>query len=158
MSTKSTPPRLHGAHHLGLSVRDLERSIAFYCDVLGAVLARSPYEGESPAFSGRMAIVALGSTGLDLFEHAANGDEPFDPVRTGLDHLGFAADSAEELQAWADWLESCKVAHSGVRDIIVGGTESVGAMLDFRDPDGIQLEFLFRDTAKIQRLRAYTPS
>jgi glyoxylase I family protein len=143
---------------LGLSVRDLDRSIAFYCDVLGAVLARPPYDGESPAFTGRMAIVAIGATGLDLFEHAANEQEPFDPARTGLDHLGFAAESAEELHAWADWLESCNVAHSGVRDITVGGAESIGAMLDFRDPDGLQLEFLFRDNAKIQRLRAYQPS
>jgi hypothetical protein len=75
-----------------------------------------------------------------------------------LDHLGFAAESAEESQSWADCPESCNVAHSGVRGITVGGTESVGAMLDFRDPDGIQLEFLFRDTAKIRRLPACTPS
>jgi glyoxylase I family protein len=149
---------LGGAHHLAFSVRGLDRSIAFYCDVLGAALVRPPFDGESPAFSGRMAIVALGAMGLDLFEHAANESEPFDPARTGLDHVGFAAESAEELQSWVDWLESCSVAHSGIRDITVGGTESVGAMLDFRDPDGIQLEFLCRDTAKIQRLRAYTPS
>jgi glyoxylase I family protein len=157
VSPELDPPRLRGVHHLGLSVRDLDRSIAFYCDVLGAVLARPPYEGESPAFSGRMAIVALGATGLDLFEHAGNEQEPFNPVRTGLDHLGFAAESAEELQSWADWLESCNIPHSGVRDIVVGGTEPIGAMLDFRDPDGIQVEFLFRDTAKIQRLGTFTP-
>lgn len=156
MSTEPAPPHLRGAHHLAFSVTDLERSIAFYCDVLGAALVRPPFDGESPAFSGRMAIVALGATGLDLFEHAANGSEPFDPARTGLDHVGFAAESAEELQSWVDRLESCDVTHSGIRDITFGGT-TIGAMFDFCDPDGIQLEFLFRDSAKIQRLRAYTP-
>ena len=30
-------PQIAGAHHMGLSVRDLDRSIRFYCDVLGAV-------------------------------------------------------------------------------------------------------------------------
>jgi glyoxylase I family protein len=157
VSTESAPPQLRGTHHLAFSVSDLDRSVAFYCDVLGAALVRPPFDGESPAFSGRMAIVALGATGLDLFEHAANESEPFDPARTGLDHVGFAAESAEELQSWLDWLESCNVSHSGVRDITFGGT-TLGAMFDFRDPDGIQLEFLFRDTATNQRLRAYRQS
>jgi glyoxylase I family protein len=107
-----------------------------------------------------MAIVALGATGLDLFEHVDNDQEPFDPARTGLDHLGFAAESMEELQAWADWLNRCGMHHSGVRDIVPGDTggiepEPIGAMLDFRDPDEIQLEFLFLDNAKIQRSVAY---
>jgi glyoxylase I family protein len=160
VSSELAPPCLRGAHHFGFSVRDLDRSIRFYCDVLGAVLVRPPYSGDSPAFSGRMAIVAVGATGFDLFEHANNRQEPFDPARTGLDHLGFAAESIEELQSWAGWLDACNITHSGVREIVPGDTngtdvEPIGAMLDFRDPDGIQLEFLFLDTAKIQRASVY---
>ena len=153
VSTDAGHPPVRVAHHLGLSVRDLDRSIRFYCDVLGTALVRPPYAGDSPAFSGRMAIVALGTTGLDLFEHAGGQRNPFNPVNIGLDHLGFAAESMEELQAWADWLDECGVSHSGIRKIIPGGVqaESIGAMLDFRDPDGIQLEFLFLDAEKIQQ-------
>ncbi len=104
-----------------------------------------------------MAIVALGATGLDLFEHAGNGQELFDPVRTGLDHLGFATESVEELKNWASWLDACNITHSGVRDIVPDGSsaEPHGAMLDFHDPDGIQLEFLFVDSEKIRRSGVY---
>src|SRR5689334_7549314 len=76
-----------GLSHLGLSVSNLERSISFYCDVLGATPARAPYDGDSPAFSGRMAAVVVGSLILDLFEHSVNEGGRFDPSRTGLDHL-----------------------------------------------------------------------
>ena len=98
---KSEPghPPISGAHHFGFSVSDLDRSIRFYCDVLGASLVRPPYGGDSPSFAGRMAIVGLGATGLDLFEHAGNGGERFDPSRTGLDHLGFATESVEDLRS-----------------------------------------------------------
>lgn len=157
-------PPIGGAHHFGFSVRDLDRSIRFYCDVLGASLVRPPYDGDSPSFAGRMAIVSLGGTGLDLFEHAGNTGEQFDPVRTGLDHLGFATESAEELAAWASWLDACNIAHSGVRGVIAGDTngdtngEPLGAMLDFVDPDGIQLEFLFLDRGKIRQSDVYNSS
>ena len=80
-------PQIAGVHHMGLSVRDLDRSIRFYCDVLGAALFREPYDGNSPSFSGRMAIVGLGALGLDLIEHASNGGEQFQPGRTGLTGL-----------------------------------------------------------------------
>jgi len=65
-------PRITGAHHMGSSVRNLDRSIGFYCDVLGAALVREPYDGDSPSFCGRVAVVGLGKLGLDLFEHAGN--------------------------------------------------------------------------------------
>jgi glyoxylase I family protein len=129
---------------MGLSVRDLDRSIRFYCDVLGGALAHEPYDGDSPAFAGRMAIVGIGALGLDLFEHATNGGDVFEPTRTGLDHLGFSTQTFEELEQWASWLDTCGVSHSVIRD--AGG---FGAMFNFVDPDGIQLEFIFVDPAKV---------
>ena len=67
MTSDLDRPHLAGVHHLGFSVTNLERSIRFYCDVLGADLWREPYDGDSPSFSGRMALVSLGGLGLDLF-------------------------------------------------------------------------------------------
>jgi glyoxylase I family protein len=96
---------------MGFSVRDLDRSIRFYCDVLGATLLREPYDGDSPSFSGRMALVGFGMFGLDLFEHAGNGGEPFEPARTGLDHLAFGAQSVAEVKRWASWLDECGISH-----------------------------------------------
>ena len=137
-------PHLVGVSHLGISIADLDRSLRFYCDVLGAAVVRAPYSGDSPSFSGRMAVVALGPHGLDLFEHAANSGEQFEPARTGLDHIGLTAESNEELQAWASWLDAGDVRRSPIREV-----ENVGAMFDFVDPDGIQLEFFFLDLEKV---------
>ena len=43
--------------------------------VLGALLVRPPFNGDRPSFSGRTAILMLGLTVLDLYEHAGNGGE-----------------------------------------------------------------------------------
>ena len=146
MNDKIGHPQISGAHHLALSVKDLDRSIVFYCDVLGAALIRDTYGGDSPAFSGRMAIVAFGTFGLDLIEHGANDGGSFDPARRGLDHLSFYAESVPELQQWASCLDTHDVSHSGVKDVA-----GVGGMLNFLDPDGIQLEFVFVDPEKLSQ-------
>jgi len=145
MGSELARPRIAGMNHVGISVTNLERSIRFYCDVLGAAMVRQPYGGERAAFSGRMAILALGSHVLDLFEHSANHGERFEPARTGLDHIGLTANSSDELHAWAGWLESCDVACSPIREV----ENNMGALFDFADPDGIQWEFLFIDVTKL---------
>jgi hypothetical protein len=40
VESESACPRHAGLHHLGISVTNLDRSIRFYCDVLGADLLR----------------------------------------------------------------------------------------------------------------------
>jgi len=145
MGSDLARPHIGGVNHVGISVTNLERSIRFYCDVLGAALVRKPYSGERAAFSGRMAILALGSQVLDLFEHSANGGERFEPARTGLDHIGLTASSSDELHAWAGWLDDCDVPCSPIRAV----ENNMGALFDFVDPDGIQLEFLFIDVGKL---------
>lgn len=140
MTENESRPEQSGVSHVGLSVTDLDQSVSFYRDVLGALLVRAPFGGDRTPFSGRMAILMLGLTVLDLFEHADNRSEQFDPARTGLDHLALMADSYEDLDAWSRWLDAHDVAHSEIRDS--GG---FGAQFDFVDPDGIQIEFCFLD-------------
>ena len=132
-------PQPSGVDHVGLSVTDLDRSISFYRDTLGALVVVAPFEGYR-GFSGRMAIVLLGLTIVDLYEHAANRGESFEPSRTGLDHLALSAESHEEVDAWARWLDSRGIPHSEVRD-----SSGFGALFDFVDPDGIQIEISFLD-------------
>ena len=134
-------PCLAGLHHLGISVANLERSMRFYRDVVGADLLVGPNDGTSPSFIGRMAILSLGGRIFDVCEHSRNEGERFDPVHTGLDHLALEAESLDELQAWATWLDTCGVARSAVREVADGR----GQMFDFVDPDGIQIEFIYLD-------------
>ncbi|OBK73621.1 VOC family protein [Mycobacterium sp. 1274761.0] len=94
----STPPQLQGLHHLGLSITDIERSVRFYCDILGATLLIADASEPDRRFSGRMAILLLGGNILDLCQHPTNPGEQFDPAHTGLDHLALQVDSRASLQ------------------------------------------------------------
>jgi glyoxylase I family protein len=132
-------PEPSGVDHVGLSVTDLDRSISFYCDELGALVFLPPFEGFR-GFAGRMAVVLLGMTIVDLYEHEASRGERFEPSRTGLDHLALAAESYEQVDAWARWLDSRGIPHSDVRD-----SDGFGALFDFVDPDGIQIEMSYLD-------------
>ena len=59
--------------------------------------------------------------------------------RGALDHLAFGVADRATLDAWAAWLDSLTVPHGGVVD----RTDPTGyATLEFRDPDGIALEFI----------------
>lgn len=63
----------------------------------------------------------------------------FDEHRVGLDHLEFFVASRDELDRWVVRLDELGVAHSGVKQPDYAST----AMLTFRDPDNIQLEFFW---------------
>jgi glyoxylase I family protein len=138
-------PRLD---HLGLSVTDLARSEQFYCQVLGADLVFPRHELEW----GERTIVRLGDHFVDLNRLRASSGSPFDASRTGLDHLAFAADSREQLEQWARWLEANDVPHTPIREVRADPSQDpdapvAGSMFEFDDPDGIRLEFLFFELA-----------
>ena len=86
-------------------------------------------------FDGRQVLLLVGRAGLSLQEHRSNQGMPFDPSRTGLDHLAFAVPSIEDLNAWAERLSSVGVEHSGVKPL-----PGFGDFIELRDPDGLQLE------------------
>lgn len=148
MDTRTTTPagaatqeqvRLTGLHHVGLTVSDVETSEAWYGRVLGLrrLFMEPHHDGDGSGYA-----VVLGGEGLGfnvgLDHHADNAGEPFDPTRTGLDHVSFLVDGREHLDAWAAHLSREGVAHSGV--VEVDGTPF--AVLNLRDPDGIALELI----------------
>ncbi len=122
--------KLLGFHHVALSVADRDASADWYAKVLGfEELFRE--EGEA-----RRACVMRfpgGQYGVGLVEHRPSDDEPFDSRRRGLDHLAFTVGSKAELGEWAERLTAAGVEHSGAIDV------PPGAILNFRDPDGISL-------------------
>lgn len=55
-------------------------------------------------------------------------------MNTGVDHVGFAAASRDELESWERHFQSHGVADTFIQD------ELFGSHLNFRDPDNIALE------------------
>jgi glyoxylase I family protein len=135
-------PTTAGLDHFGLSVTDIARSTAFYCDVLGAEVVFGAHDEDSF----RRVVVKLGSWIVDLNQFRANDGTRFDVTRTGLDHLGLTAASRDALEDWASWLDEHDVPRSAIRDM---PAPVVGAMFDFVDPDGIQFEFSFVASAAL---------
>lgn len=120
---------LTGFHHVALTVSDRDASVAWYRDVLGFVeLFRE--EGED-----RRACVmrfAHGPIGIGVVEFTGPHDT-FDERRTGLDHLALSVATRDDLDEWAAKLTASGIEHSGAIDV------PPGAILNFRDPDGIAL-------------------
>jgi glyoxylase I family protein len=77
---------------------------------------------------------------LCLVGHREHSGQPFSEFRTGLDHLEFLVDRHEDLNEWAQKLDRLGIPHSGVKEL----EYTRNAMVTFRDPDNIQLEFFWR--------------
>ena len=139
-------PSISGRIEVNLTVRDPGISAAWYSELLSM---QTLYDFVAP--DGRMHYVCLrepeSELVLCLVGHAENTGEPFNEVHTGLDHLEFIVDSRDDLHGWATRLDDLGMAHSGVKT----PSHTRNAMLTFRDPDQIQLEFFWRSPSGPQR-------
>jgi glyoxylase I family protein len=132
-------PAITGRVEVTLTVREPERSAEWYSNLLGL-----QQQYDHAAHDGRLRYICLlePASGfvLCLVGHAANSGEPFDETTTGLDHVEFLVARREDLDDWAVHLDKLGIAHSGVKRL----DYTRNAMLTFRDPDNIQLEFFWR--------------
>jgi glyoxylase I family protein len=125
-------PGLGGYHHLNLSVSDVERSAAWYCEVLGFTNVRD-FERES--FRRVFLLHPRSQFFLGLKRHhSPPAESRFSEVRTGMDHVAFAVGDRDVLETWAVRLTRLGVTHSGIKEA------TSGAVITLRDPDNIQLE------------------
>ena len=118
--------------HIGLNVTDLERSLAFYRDVLGfTVLGEGKEEDRRYAFLGDGEKLLV-----TLWQQAG---EPFDGGRAGLHHLAFEAESIDRVREYETALKEYGVAFA--YDGVVAHREgSASGGIFFHDPDGTRLE------------------
>jgi glyoxylase I family protein len=131
-------PAITGRLAVTLTVTDLARSVAWYRQLLSMSIRREyePSDGRQ-----RDASLVEPMSGLEvcLVEYQAAVKKPFDEFRVGLDHLEFLVAQRSDLDEWARHLDRLGVEHSGVKE----PSYTRNAILTFRDPDNIQLEFFW---------------
>lgn len=132
-------PAIAGIHHVSFTVRDIDASVSWYERVFRAqrLPMTFPHYGCEDTGYAVLLIEPTSGLAIGLHTNTGNSGDLFDEAQTGLDHIGFAVTSREELDAWAQWLDTLGIAHSGVRTV---DEPTAFATLVFRDPDNIQLE------------------
>ena len=117
--------RVTGLDHLVLNVSDVERSLSYYCDLLGLAAERVEEwrQGKAPFPSVRIDAGTI----IDLFQAPRDGEN--------LNHLCL-------VLAAADWEEA--VDNPGI-EILSGpaerfGARGMGMSIYTRDPDGNTVE------------------
>jgi len=136
-----------GINHVAISTGNYERSLGFYRDFLGMeVLFDGQFEGE-PYDSitalkdahGRVALLRLGGTKIELFEFASPKAKKGDPVRPvcdhGITHICFDVDDIETEY------ERLKAAGVEFHCMPINFGEEAKATYG-RDPDGNVFELL----------------
>lgn len=116
-------PPITGLWHVALNVPDVERSLAFYRDVVGMRVEWRPDPSNVYLTSGRD----------NLALHEADAATP-----SALDHIGFALPTCDSVDAWAAYLEGrgvtlekpVKTHRDGARSFYV------------RDPAGVLVQFI----------------
>ena|SRR5437763_15927240 len=115
--------------HVNLTVSDLDRSIAFYCDLLDLqVRWKGPIDGERLG-----AHVGDDRCYLALFQAAADGPVEQDYGRPGINHFGFVVDDLEEARR--------RLGRLGAT-VHFEPVYEPGRRIYFRDPDGIEVELV----------------
>ncbi|MFD3932241.1 VOC family protein [Streptomyces sp. NPDC058614] len=118
--------------HIGLNVTDLDRSLAFYRDVLGfGVIGEGKEDDRRYAF--------LGDGGRPLLTLWQQAKGPYDTGSAGLHHLALEVDSLDQVRVYETALRGYGVefAYDGV---VAHGEGAPSGGIFFHDPDGVRLE------------------
>ena len=122
-------PQLVRVDHISLTVTDLEVSHRFYTGVLDFIqIMDFGY--------GRIYLHNPSAFILTLVAHPDRAGGRFTELTTGLDHVGLAAGDLADLRGWEQRFTELGVEFTPIREA------EFGFHLNFRDPDGIALEFM----------------
>ena len=136
------PPRqrmqLRGLHHVTAISRDLDRTTAFYRDLLGLALVHEAVNDDDPGTRHFWFGGADGAPG-SLVSFLEYPSLPEGVVGTGsTHHFAFIVDSADEQEAWRDYLRAHGVQCTEVLD------RRQFRSIYLRDPDGHIVEIATR--------------
>ena len=123
--------------HVVFYVKDLERALAFYRDVVG-------FKEIGTTFGGKAVALTSGRTHHEIFLiEVGEAPAPLSGVRLGLYHIGIKiGDSLEELRTAKKELEQRRIPISGMSD------HTVTQSLYLQDPDGNEVE-LYVDAPEV---------
>jgi catechol 2,3-dioxygenase-like lactoylglutathione lyase family enzyme len=136
-------------YHTGFTVSDLDRSLAFYRDVLGLRLVKrqtgtAPYLATVTGFEGvRLEVAhlqpAAGGSMLELLQYVSHPAPPTDRAtnRPGNGHLCFKVD---DLRGACAELRRQGVTLVSEPTEITSGAHAGGWAVYLRDPDGFTVE------------------
>jgi catechol 2,3-dioxygenase-like lactoylglutathione lyase family enzyme len=141
LSTQRDSPRRGRIvlHHLDLNVSDLTASKAFY----GPLLKRLGYasweedRGWCTYRKGPFYVCLVQA-------EAAHQPAGFHRKRIGLNHLAFAVDNLDELNAMADWLRAQGVPLLYSSPLDMSSKDEMNVAVYFEDPDRVKLELVYR--------------
>lgn len=137
---------IHGIHHAAISTPDLDRAIAFYCDVLG-FQRRAGAEwpvGTAQAdrvvgledSAARAAMLWAGNVHLELFQYSSPVPQPRDPGARVCDHgITHLCLDVTDVDAEYARLTRAGMAFNGPPQSIFGVRTAYG-----HDPDGNVVE------------------
>lgn len=144
---------LKAVHHVGLVVRDLDRSIYFYHDLLGLPFANEP----TPWFSGPELEKGVGVPGatlrqvslwvgpnstIEMIEYGDRADDDSGPIPNnslGAAHVCFLVD---DIRAKKAELEGKGVEFYSDVNVVDEGPLAGWRWCYFSDPDGLALELV----------------
>ncbi len=129
---------LRGLHHLTAICQDLERTTAFYRDVLGLTLVSDAVSDDDP--DARHFWFGFGGTEpTSLVSFLEYSDMEPGQVGVGMTHhFAFLVESAEEQRAWMEYLRECGVQCSEIFE------RDGFCSIYLRDPDGHIVEIATR--------------
>jgi catechol 2,3-dioxygenase-like lactoylglutathione lyase family enzyme len=152
MSTSRNEFRIISADHTGITVSNLERSLAFWRDILGFELSHTAHQtGEmAEQITGvkgaelKLAVVkAPGGHKIELLEYLASPDRKkhidLRPCDIGHVHVALIIDDLEAVLkriAAAGWKEA------GKPQMLSTGPNAGKRVVYVRDPDGTTIEFM----------------
>jgi catechol 2,3-dioxygenase-like lactoylglutathione lyase family enzyme len=134
-----TRPSHAGLRHLALNVERLEETKRFYVELLGFTVEWEP-DADNVYLSSGIDNLALHRSNVHAAMHSAppspSGGSAAAPAR--LDHLGVIVRAADDVDRWAEFLES-----QGVTIDAKPRTHRDGARsCYFRDPDGNRVQII----------------
>lgn len=147
----STPSfRILAADHTGITVANLERSLAFWRDVLGFELSHRPHQTGSLASEitgvpgAEISIAVLKGYGhkIELLEYLAPPDRQKlcpRPCDVGSVHVAFQVD---DLDAVLNAIAASGWEAPGQPQTLTAGPNAGKRVVYVRDPDGSTIEFM----------------